>query len=77
MKQAEFIKDICSLMEIDQNILQPETNLKGIAEFDSLFIIALIAYLDEKFRIKLSAQQINSVSTVKSLMELIGKENFN
>jgi len=56
--------------------LKGKTNLKELEEYDSLSVLSIIAMIDEKFGKKIPGQNFQSITTVKSLMELIGIENF-
>jgi len=53
-----------------------ETNLKDLEEYDSLSVLAIIAMIDENFGKQLSSSDFSNVTTVDSLMELIGKQYF-
>lgn len=76
MKKEEFIQELEEILEIEDSKIEMKTNLKDLKEFDSLSILSIIALLDEKFGKALTAEQLNSITTVESLMELIGLENF-
>lgn len=56
--------------------MKGKTNLKELEEYDSLSVLSIIAMIDEKFGKKIPGQNFQSITTVKSLMELIGIENF-
>jgi len=76
VKKEEFIQELEEILEIEDSKIEMKTNLKDLKEFDSLSILSIIALLDEKFGKALTAEQLNSITTVESLMELIGLENF-
>jgi len=76
MKINEFIGKLKETLELEDVELNENTNLKDLEEYDSLSVIAIIAMIDEDFGKKLSGQDFKSLTTVKSLMELIGKEHF-
>jgi acyl carrier protein len=78
MKRDEFLKDLQEVLEIEDDVLSEDMNLKDMEsfEFDSMTIMALVAFIHEKFNLKFSAVQINSITTVSSLMELIGTDHF-
>lgn len=76
MKYQKFIELIKDALEIkDQPSLK--TNLNDLLEYDSLAVLSLIALIDESFGGSLTAEQFKSVTTIESLTELIGKDNFN
>ena len=76
MKYQKFIELITDALEIkDETSLK--TNLNDLPEYDSLAVLSLIALIDESFGMSLSAEQFESVTTIESLTELIGKDKFN
>jgi len=76
MKIREFIEELKTTIEFDEYTISIDTNLRDIPGFDSLARMSILAFVDEKFSIKLSADQLRSMTTVKSLMEIIGLEKF-
>jgi acyl carrier protein len=77
MKKAEFFTQLHEYLEIESiATLNEITNLKALEEYDSLMIMTIIAFIDENFATKLTATQLNSITTVKDLMDLIGAGKF-
>ena len=77
MKKSEFIKELADVLEIeDVETLQEETNLTELEEYDSMAVVALIALVDEHFEKELSPQDLKAITTVGSLINLIGDKNF-
>lgn len=77
MKKEKFIETLKDALEIDYNEkIAEDTDLRNLEEYDSLSILSIIAMIDENFNEKLSGSDFKSITTVRSLMELIGKENF-
>lgn len=76
MKTSEFIEKLKEALEIETQSVTESTNLKEIEGYDSMSVMTLIAFADEHFSKKLTAQQLASITTVKSLKELIGSEHF-
>jgi len=76
MKVNEFIEKLKETLELEDEKLNEDTNLKDLEEYDSLSVLSIIAMIDENFGKQLSAQQFSDVTTVKSLIEKIGVENF-
>jgi acyl carrier protein len=76
MMKTEFISELKKSLEIDDYLLTEDTNIKDIENYDSLSVMMLVAFIDEKFGLKFTAAQLASITTIKSLMELIGKERF-
>jgi len=75
MKKAAFIKELPDVLEIDEELTE-ESNLKDFEEYDSLAVLSLVAFIDEKFGMTLSSDELTEVTTVRSLIELISEENF-
>lgn len=76
MKKDIFYKELAEYLEFENIELKEDTNLNSISEYDSLAQMSIIAFIDEKFNIKLSAEQLRKITTIKSLMKLIGINNF-
>jgi acyl carrier protein len=76
MTTQEFIEKLKEALEFENIDLSPDTNLKTIDGYDSMSVMTIIAFADEYFSKKLTAQQLASITTVKSLKDLIGREHF-
>lgn len=76
MEKSAFFYAIRDGLEVESQIITEETNLKELAEFDSIGVMALIATIDELIGKTLTAKDLVNITTVRSLMELIGNENF-
>lgn len=77
MTKSEFLSELHEMLEITSiKELTPDTVLKEIEEYDSLFLLTIISIIDEKFGIQLTADQLSTITTLQSLMELIGIEKF-
>lgn len=76
MNKNEFIKEFSEYCEFEESNIKLDTELKSIEGFDSMAILAIIAFADEKFGIKLSAVQIHSVTDIESLSKLLGIKKF-
>ena len=78
MKTEDFINELKDALEIedeDQEITL-ETNLKELEEYDSLSVLSFIAMIDKNFGKQMSSSDFVKVTTVRTLMKLIGKEYF-
>lgn len=76
MKKSEFIKQIAKYCELKDQELTLETPLKSIEGYDSMAIMAMVAFLDKNFKIKISSKQIQDLRDFNSLIELIGVQKF-
>ena len=78
MKTADFMNELKDALEIedeDQEITL-ETNLKDLEEYDSLSVLSIIAMIDKNFGKQIPSLDFIKITTVKSLMDLIGKDYF-
>lgn len=77
MEKSEFIEKLKETLEIDSSEeITEETDLRDLAEYDSLGVLTIIAMVDENFGKQLSSSDFEKVTTVGSLMKLIGEENL-
>ncbi len=78
MKTKDFINELKEALEIedeDQEITL-ETNLKDLEEYDSLSVLSIIAMIDKNFGKQIPSVNFVKITTVKSLIDLIGEEYF-
>ena len=78
MKTEDFTNELKEALEIedeDQEITL-ETNLKDLEEYDSLSVLSIIAMVDKNFAKQIPSSDFIKITTIKSLMDLIGKEYF-
>lgn len=77
MKKGDFYSQLAELLELDAEVtLTEETDLKDFEEFDSLAVMSIVAFSDKYFSRKLSGTMLQNVTTVGSLMDVIGREYF-
>jgi acyl carrier protein len=76
MKKNEFVKLLTEYCEFEDQGFTLDTVFKSIEEYDSMSIMAIIAFTDEKFNLKLTAQQLMQITDFKSLVVLIGEDKF-
>ena len=76
MKKQEFIEGLQEALEIEKIKLDENTNLIELDEYDSLSVMAIIAFVDNNSSKKLTGIELASITTVQSLLKLIGLENF-
>lgn len=78
MKTEDFIKELKEVLEIedeDQEIML-KTNLKDLEEYDSLSVASIITMIDVNFGKQIPSIAFIKITTIKSLMDLIGEEYF-
>jgi acyl carrier protein len=76
MKKKDFYNEFIEFLEFEPVELNENTELKSLEGYDSMAVMSLIAFCDEKFGKKINAQQIQSLTTVGSLIDFLGKEKF-
>jgi acyl carrier protein len=76
MKKSDFYRELVDFLELDTAELNEDTEFRNIDGYDSMAVMSLIAFCDEKFNSKINAQQIQKLTTVGSLMDFLGKEKF-
>jgi len=75
VKKQEFIERLIDDLELEIGEITDENSmLQGL--FSSLGVLVIIALCDESFSKELTSEEIKSITTVKSLMALIGMEHF-
>ena len=76
MNKEEFLRLLKEALEFQDIDLEISTDLTKIEAYDSMAVMAIIAFADENFSKRLTAKQLTTITTVSTLMELIGMENF-
>ena len=76
MKKNIFFEELLECMDIEPVEINETTVFRELEDFDSMAIMSIIAYVDEKFAKTMAAEELPKVKTVRDLMELIGMENF-
>ncbi|GAI98700.1 unnamed protein product [marine sediment metagenome] len=78
MRIDNFIDELKDALEIENENkeITLETDLRYLEEYDSLSVLAIIAMIDKNFGKQIPSSDFVKVTTVRSLMDLIGKEYF-
>lgn len=77
MKKAVFFEQLHEFLEVESiETFDESTNLKELDEYDSLMVMAIIAFIDDNFSTQLTAAQLKSIGTVNDLMDLVGNDKF-
>jgi acyl carrier protein len=76
MKKKEFIKELSDYCEFENKGFTLDTKFKSIEGYDSLSIMSIIAFVDEKFGKRITAIQLREMKDFGTLIKLIGVENF-
>ncbi len=75
MTLKNFIEEIKESLETEIE-LELNTDLRQLDEYDSMGVMTIIALVDEHFDMKLSSDQLKSITTIQSLINLIGNNKF-
>lgn len=77
MKKNDFYTRFINFLEVDSvSSVDDSTKLKDLAEYDSFFVLTIVAFVDENFSANLTSKQLNEIETLGELMTLIGNEKF-
>ena len=68
--EENFLKDFKEILQREQNCFL-EDKLKDYKEWDSMSMIALMCYLEKKFKIKLPLCEIQNIQKVGEIIEII------
>ena len=74
MKKSEFYDILTDTLEIESvDKIDASTELTSLEEYDSLAVLSLIAMIDEHFGKRIAGTEFQKITTVQSLMDLIGE----
>lgn len=71
MKKSEFLESLEDILQREEPCLETDS-LEDYIEWDSLSKMALMAYYDQKLKIKLNLSDFQSMKTVSDLVKLAG-----
>lgn len=71
----EFLEELAELLEVEETVTL-ETSLEDMPEYDSLAIMALIAFIDDNFDMTVSGEKVGNLKTVSELVDIIGKDKI-
>ena len=71
MTRDEFIVELQDVLQTDEQ-LTAETVLADLAEWDSLAVMATMAFLDRNFGVKLSIADIKELNTIGDIAAKAG-----
>jgi acyl carrier protein len=72
MKIDQFINDFIS--ELDDDLissLSPDINFRELEAWDSLTALSIMAMLDDKYNVNLSADEMRTADTLQELYALV------
>ena len=72
MTEEQFLKDMQDVLQTE-DVLSMNTILKDLDDWDSLAIMATMAYLDKNFAVKTT---LNDYKEMKTIMDIAKKAGF-
>ena len=75
MTRPDFCHALKKMLECDCNIAL-DTDLTALEEYDSLFILSLIAFCDKNFGVKCNPESLKTAATPSDLIRVIGENLF-
>jgi len=75
MNTEKFLELLKEELELESD-LKVSTNLKELDEWDSMVAMLLIGLVSNEFDVNLTGDDLNSITTVQSLIEKIGPDRF-
>lgn len=75
MTKQEFFVNLQEELEIDVALVGA-INLKNLEEWDSMSAMVLIGYVSNEFGVTLTAEDLEVITTIDSLIEKIGVDKF-
>ncbi len=71
MNKSDFLIELEDILQREEPCAEND-NLEDYEEWDSLSKMAVMAYYDKNFNVKLSLNDLKNVSTVSDLIKLAG-----
>lgn len=75
MKKSEFLVALEDILQTEDPVGLTQ-DLTALEEWDSLSKMAVMAYYDKNFKVKIGLNQLGEIKTVSDLIKLAG-ENIN
>lgn len=72
MKKTEFLEELVDILELEEDGVDLDTAIS----LDSLAILSVIAFLDENFSKKASAEELKAVTSINDILKLAGENNI-
>ena len=69
MSREEFLKEMCNILQVES--IDINQKLSDIPEWDSLAIIATMAFFDKQFGIKTSTTDIQKFETINDIIDFV------
>lgn len=73
MTEKEKLEMLEELFEVEEGVLEADTKLEDVPEFDSMTRLSLIVMMEDEFGIKLEGDTIKKFVTVSDILALMKK----
>lgn len=73
MSLEQFVSDFEAAIDLTDVKITGDTDFKALGAWDSLCVLNVIAMIDEVHGVTVSGRQIESVTTVAQLFDLVSK----
>lgn len=70
----QFLEVMADIMEVELGTLGRESQFREDVEFDSLCVLSTIAAVDELFDYTLTAEQLEGVTTLGELFDMVNSQ---
>lgn len=68
----EFTSKLADEFEdVEPGTIQPDTNYRDIPEFNSMYALIIIAFIDNEFDVLLTGEELRKAETIQDLYNLI------
>lgn len=71
MTNTEHLAKLEELFDLDPGRLQPETELDGLDEWDSVNMLSLIIFMDEEYDLAINGDDIKKFKTIGDILNKI------
>lgn len=72
MESTQFVEYFTNQLENEEGaVITEATPFREIAEWDSLVALSIIAMVDEKYKVKLTGDDIRNATTVGDLFQVV------
>ena len=76
MTSSEVVELIAEALSVDASEINENTTASDIEMWDSIGVVNLVAMLDEKFNIELRVEEMEQVTSVNQILELLRKNSI-
>lgn len=71
MNNSEKIKKIAEILDMEEDLLSEDTELKELEEWDSVSKLSLTIMMEEDYGKKLTSQDLEKIETVRMILDLM------